>query len=118
MREGDYLTFGRDSHQPAAVGARSMRVPRAQLMAVADHFDTIRVLHLDFNPRYRTAAQTLERVQRYLWCRQNPKWRDDTSRLVVIRPLVAPVGQPVRASTDHEAIFELLYQVGREAAHG
>jgi hypothetical protein len=48
--------------------------------------------------------------------------KDDTGDLFILRPLHAPVSEPIRASTDDGAIFELLAQVGGrmpgEASHG
>jgi hypothetical protein len=38
--------------------------------------------------------------------------RQENTPLLIIRPLVSPVSQPISAASDDAAIFELLAQVG------
>jgi hypothetical protein len=99
---------------PEVHGARAFRVPRAQFRAVGEALDrdVFRVLHVSFHPEHSSAAEQLAKGQEYLLRRQNPKWRDSTSAVIVIRPLVAPVSEPIHATTDDAALFELLCQVG------
>jgi hypothetical protein len=52
-------------------------------------------------------------LHRALRRRQNPHWKDETSPLLIIRPLVAAVSWPISAGSDEAAIFELVAQVGR-----
>ena len=110
---GDYLTFSSFARKdPEVTGAVALRVPRAQLATVAEHFDSLRVLHVPFNPSCTTAADQLEYIGTRLRRRQNPKWRDATSRLIVIRPLVAPVSEPIAAGSDDAALFEFIHSSG------
>jgi hypothetical protein len=116
VRAGDYLLYNSYGKHPMPEvhGARAFRVPRAQFRAVGEALDrdVFRVLHVSFHPEHSSAAEQLAKGQEYLLRRQNPKWRDSTSAVIVIRPLVAPVSEPIHATTDDAALFELLCQVG------
>ena len=98
----------------ASCALLELRVPRAQFSDVAEalsHGESLRILHLDF-VEHSSAEKSLRRMNEYLSRQQNPKWKDSTSRVIVIRPLVAPVSDPIQATTDDGALFELLAQVG------
>lgn len=118
VQEGDFLTFstGREQRKdPDVQGAVALRVPRAQLPTISEHFDeAIRILHIHFRPDFEwsTAKGELGKMRSYLGRKQNPRWKDSTCPLIVIRPLVAPVTEPIEAASDDVAIFELLYSVG------
>jgi hypothetical protein len=115
VRAGDFLTFSTGHSQrtdPDVNGAVVLRVPRAQLPTVEEHFDALRVLHVQFNPEYSSAHARLREMRTYLARRPNPRWKDSTSPLVIVRPLVAPVSEPIHATSDDAALFELLCQVG------
>ena len=115
VRAGDYLTFRgalKPQADPKVSGAVVVRVPRAQLATVEKHRDCLWVLHVQFPPNYYTSAKALEDVRTFLRRRQSPKWNDATSPLIIIRPLVAPVSQPIEAKSDDGAIFEPLTAAG------
>ena len=120
VRQGDYLTYttyGKVA-EPLLRGAVAVRVPRAQLATVEAHFDCLRVLHVQWNPDYGTEAEQLRKMRQSLRRRQNPKWKDSTSPLLIVRPLVAPVSEPIEATSDDAALFELLCQVGGKMPPG
>ena len=79
---GDYLTYSRSQRQrkdPEVAGAVALRVPRAQLTTVEEHFDNLRILHVQFNPSWTTAAEMLQDMRMSLRRGQAPKWKDSTS---------------------------------------
>jgi hypothetical protein len=56
-----------------------------------------------------------EGLRSYLRNGKAQKGRDATSRILILRPLISPVSEPIQATSDDEAVFELLYQVTRGA---
>ena len=85
---------------------------------VEAHFDSLRVLHVCWNPEYNTSERQLREMRKSLRRRQGPKWKDSTSPLLIVRPLVAPVSEPIEAGSDVGALFELLKATGCRMPEG
>ena len=85
-------------------GTRPIRIPRSRLPVLADAVD-----RLEFVASSWTGA-TLDEVEGQFrsWARRG---NEDTARVFILRPLRSPVSQPIHASNDAVAIFELLHQV-------
>jgi len=120
VQAGDYLVYihyARDRADPTASRAHVTQVPRAQLGTIGEHFDTLKPISIFPHPTGGRLG-ALSRVRRYLGRAQRPSWRDDTSPLFVLRPMVSPVVEPIQARSDDAAIFELLCQVGGRMPEG
>jgi hypothetical protein len=118
VRAGDYLryqTYGQDE-LPKASGAAVLRVPRAHFAIVGQHFeDSVGVLYVPHNPdpkySWLTAEARLGKLRAYLG-KQRKTWKDSTSPLFIIRPIRETLTEPIHATSDDAALFELLSQVG------
>jgi hypothetical protein len=53
---------------------------------------------------------SIDHLRKYLSNGQARNGNDATSPLFILRPYVSDVSAPIEASSDAEAIFELLYQ--------
>ena len=109
IRAGDFLRYGKClAKKPPEVvgGAVTLRVPRSQLRIVDDHFGNVQVLRVPFSPGSRTWESNLARDRESLRRPQRPNWSDDSSPLVIVRPLVSPVSSPIEAQSGAGAIFE------------
>lgn len=81
------------------------RLPRAALRAVADGIgSTVELLEA----RRDTDMDGLRRSLRM----SASRGKDSTSPLIIVRPLIAPVSEPIEATSDDAALFELLASVG------
>ena len=85
------------------------RLPRAEMSAFAKQVTTLRFLGSSYRGDTKSAREELREYLR----RAGRRGRDDTSKILIVRPLVSPVSSPIHANNDAEAIFELLYQVSR-----
>lgn len=124
IREGDVLLLIHMDRitraQRRAVRGTMVRVPRAAYVALIEAQD--RLVYADdswsdswsglpeFNPREEFFKRLASIHKR--WISLGRKAEDATSKLLILRPLVEPVSQPLEAPTDDAAIFELLAEVG------
>ena len=104
---------GAGNPEPAGTRGRRFRVPRSALATVADQLDSLDVLELSSCDYWTYSVAKIERTLR---TRQMPTWKDSTSPLLIVRPLVAPVSDPIEAASDAGAIFELLAQIAEGEA--
>lgn len=111
IREGDIVLrlsrYGKETNpEPEGLRGWRQRVPRGCLRTAADHVGgTLEVLETERNVDLAKLTKGLRMAGR-------PQWSDDTSPLLIVRPLIAPVSEPIQAGSDDVAIFELLYSVG------
>lgn len=82
-----------------------VRVPRGDYLALAEATDAL--LPVWWGSRSPTPA-----FISYLRNRITKRGRDDTSPIVVVRPLRSGVSEAIEATNDDAAIFELLSRVG------
>ncbi len=101
---------GPGNREPPGLRGQRIRVPRQCLATVADHLTSLTALEMAGS---RGVWQhTLEKLEANLRARQKPAWKDATSPLLVVRSLVGPISEPILATSDDAALFELLARVG------
>lgn len=117
IRAGDYLLLrwgGHERRRPNNL-APALPVPRAHLAAAdaAMEDGSLRVIAVHKHAVWRDSdAEVIAQCRAKLTKPQRANWSDATSPLVIVRPLVAPVSEPIHATSDDAALFELLHQVG------
>lgn len=116
IRPGDFvllLRAGTERKVEASGPAIVSRVPRAQLAAADGGMEDGRLRPIHTSKIGAWAPETVVRVCRTKLAKpQRPNWKDSTSPLIIVRPLVATVSAPIQATSDEAALFELLHQVG------
>ncbi len=121
VRAGDFLVWDKKRftrRDPRMVAAVAIRVPRAQLATVDAAIDVgaVRPIRIPSDRRLTTREARLDHARRALRRPQRPEWRDASSPLIIVRPLVSPVSEPIEADSDQGALFELLAQVSSNGA--
>ncbi len=115
IREGDFLlkarlTGGRFSKaERDAIRGSVMRVSRSLFPKIAQHVASLRFIESSWD---LDAECVHERFQKYLGNRAALRAADDTSPVLIIRPLRSHVGELIHASSDDSALFELIYSTG------
>lgn len=109
IRSGDVILYLPYKRTPAGLRGQQQRVPRSVLGVVAGHLDSLIVLERAVRG---DSGTTPEDVRARLMQPQRAGWQDKTSPLLVVRPLVSPVSEPIQAGTDDAALFELMCQAG------
>lgn len=111
VRRGDVvIRLLGSEHELPPIRGQAIRLPRASFALVADNLDAFRVLEL---ARYGDGTMyEMRHVEKTLRRRQQARYRDNTSPFVIVRSLVGPVSEPIIATSDDAALFELLAQVG------
>lgn len=85
------------------------RLPRTAYQTLSENVHALRYVEGSYKA-------SVEGLRNYLSNGKAQRGRDDTSRVVILRPLVSEVSEPIRARSDNEAIFELMYQTSRADA--
>ncbi len=107
IRPGDFLVQlhrGTLTKQDAAAIRRPFaRVPRRAFQALLENIEGLEMVRQgDWSHDLAT----------YLNHKRARRGRDGTSPLIIFRELVAPVSEPIRATSDDAAIFELILSTG------
>lgn len=123
LRVGDFLLklMGRTGltrqERAAIVAARVEPFPRSKLDVLQEHQQTLRYVASSYEGFSHRSGDHYGRHNRqslakYLKNRRTREGDEYTTQLVVLRPLVAPVSEPVEAENDDAALFELLASAG------
>lgn len=118
VQPGDFLVWEKErftKRNPRMLAATAIRVPRAQLALVEAGISSgdVRPIRIPPDRRLTTREARLDYARRALRRPQRPEWLDASSPLIIVRPLVSPVSEPIEADSDEGALFELLGQVNR-----
>ena len=93
----------------AAIRGTVTQVPRGQFPTIAEHLDCLVEVESSYGPNAASQTATL---WKYLRHAAALRAADATSPILIIRPLHSPVGEPIEATSDESALFELIYSTG------
>jgi hypothetical protein len=108
IRRGDFVlrTSGRlDKKGRAAIKGRVIHVPRGSFADLEGQLEKLQFLE---------GGSDLDDLARYLSRARHPqcKGKDSTSPILIVRPLRSGVSEPIKASSDDAALFELVQSTG------